>query len=160
MTRSIILAALILFAFNITLMAHAIRFEVDKKSPAVIVQAGFSGTSPLVDAKVEIFAPGSDKAYQTGRADQAGRFAFVPDEIGNWKVTFDDEMGHFDQINVGISEAFFNRKEIAPVIEDTQNQRTHDSLPVIYQIIFGLALIFGLTGLLYGMKARQSLKKQ
>ncbi len=44
----------------------------------------------------------------------------------------------------------------ASAMEDSA-QRTHD-IPLMYRVIFGLALIFGITGFMYGMKARNSKK--
>lgn len=156
MTRTILPCALVMFIFCMDTMAHAIRFTVNQEPPAVIVQAAFSRTAPLADASVEIFAPGSEVPYQKGSTDKQGYFSFLPNETGTWKVSVDDGMGHYDMIAISISSEFFTREEII-IAGDTEIQQiTHDAIPVAYKIIFGLALIFGLTGIMYGIKAKKT----
>lgn len=167
MIRTLILLVIVSLAFTHTAMAHAIRFDVEKHPPVVMVHASFSPTSPIADANVEVYAPDSETPFQTGRTDPAGFFAFVPDQDGDWTVVVDDERGHRDRTVVSISEPFFGEgpgegpdeeeAEPAPIAPQTPQQATNE-IPVIYRIIFGLALIFGLTGIFYGMKARQSHK--
>jgi len=171
MIKSIFLCSVLLLVFSVNTMAHTIRFEVEKHSPTVTVHAYFSRTSPLVDASVEVFSPGNEEAFQKGRTDKHGFFAFRPDENGNWKVTVDDGMGHFDKITVNVSDKFFIDEELIKdeepakaeetkvVNEDKPEQVKQAEIPLIYRIIFGLSLIFGITGIMYGIKAKQSLKK-
>lgn len=187
-------------------MAHSIRLDVEEHPPAVKVHSYFSRTSPLVDAKVEVFKPGSDAIYQRGRTDEAGYFAFIPAEAGDWVVTVDDERGHIGRTVVSITEAFFRDEQPEELPgqptaqsqygqgngppdhqtdetqaeqrdgrqvehrEDPQHEQreapaapateppaqTTRDIPLIYRVIFGLALIFGITGFLYGMKGRNS----
>ncbi len=171
MTKSIFLCSVLLLVFSVNTMAHAIRFEVEKHYPAVTLHAYFTKTAPLVNASVEIFAPGDEKTYQKGSTDKHGFFTFRPDESGSWEVTVDDEMGHFDRITVNVSDKFFKDDELiieeekiageetTKVTEDKPEEVKQSEIPMTYRIIFGLSLIFGLTGIIYGIKAKQSLKK-
>ncbi len=153
MKKTTFTCALLILIFNVDTMAHSIRFGVNQEPPAVIVQAAFSKTAPLVDASVEIFSPGNESPYQKGSTDKQGYFSFLPNEAGTWKVSVDDGMGHYDMITISISGEFFTQEEIIIASDPEPQQMTHDAIPVIYKILFGLALIFGLTGIMYGIKA-------
>ncbi len=163
MIRTLILLVLASLAFSNAAMAHAIRFDVDKHPPAVKVHAYFSATSPLVDARVQVYAPEGETPYQSGRTDLAGHFAFIPHETGQWILEVDDERGHRDRTVINITGGFFEDEPLeeqvegVPVAPETPPQTTNE-IPLVYRIIFGLALIFGLTGIFYGMRARQSQK--
>jgi nickel transport protein len=158
MARVIFSFALLMLMFGVNALAHSIRFTVSQEPPSVIVQAAFSRTSPLVNAKVEIFEPGNEKLYQTGRTDKQGRFAFLPDKNGLWKVSVDDGMGHYDLITINVSEAFFKQEEIVTASGPEQPESIYAEVPLVHKVIFGLALIFGLTGIIYGIKARKLAK--
>ncbi len=170
MTRTVSLFLFMVFALNTTVTAHAIRFEVDGHYPAARVHVFFSKAAPLVNARVEVFAPGSDKVYQTGRTDQAGYFAFVPSESGDWTVRVDDERGHRGSTLVSIAddhlsgdaadEAADEEAATIPAVDDVSETVTYDRIPTVYKIIFGLALIFGLTGIFYGVQSRKTLKNK
>ena len=46
-------------------------------------------------AQVTVRGPLDDEVeFQNGRTDRNGRFAFVPDEAGQWKVVVEDGLGH------------------------------------------------------------------
>ncbi len=172
MIKSIFLCSVMLLVFSANTMAHAIRFEVEKHYPAVTVHAYFTKTSPLVDAYVEVFSPGNEEAFQKGHTDKHGFFTFRPDENGNWKVSVDDGMGHFDRVTVEVSDKFFMNEESIKAEEPAKAEETkivsddkpeevkQAEIPLIYRIIFGLSLIFGLTGIIYGIKAKQLLKNK
>ena len=59
-----------------------------------VVEAKYAGGEVMSFAKVTVSAPNSDKPFQTGRTDRNGKFAFVPDVPGTWRLVADDEMGH------------------------------------------------------------------
>lgn len=166
--RAIILSMFLLVSLSIESAAHGISFETSKEPPVIIVKASFSSTAPLVDARVDVYAPGDDQPYQSGQTDMAGNFAFVPDRSGEWIMRVDDERGHADRATIEISDTFFTGDQ--PVSKDTTAEELKDQMveienievdndfPVFYSIITGLALIFGLTGIIYGIKAKQAMK--
>lgn len=167
-SRSVILGIVAFFSFNIISLAHGIDFETAEEPPVITVKASFSRTAPLVDAVVKIFAPGKDNPFQTGRTDKAGYFAFMPDVAGEWTVTVDDERGHRDREKVLVPDSFFNGEKVLDetfadeakeLLFEIEEADTEKSFPVFYSIITGIALIFGLTGIVYGIKARQALLK-
>lgn len=73
--------------------AHGVAHEV--LETATGVQATYADGTPMEYCDVAVFSPASgDVEFQTGTTDRHGRFAFVPDTFGAWKVTVDDGMGH------------------------------------------------------------------
>ena len=165
--KLIILGMIVFFSFNPESLAHGINFETSQEPPVVTVKAFFSRTAPLVNAVVDIYAPDDDQPYQRGRTDKAGYFAFMPDRTGEWTMRVDDERGHVDRVAISVSGIFFNEEQVAS--DETFTEETKDPLteiegtdtekdfPVFYSVITGIALIFGLTGTIYGIKARQAL---
>lgn len=165
MVRSLVLLVIVFVTFSTAAMAHGVLIDVEKHPPAVKVHAYFSATSPIVDARVQVYAPESETPYQSGRTDRAGHFAFIPHETGQWIVEVDDERGHRGSSVINITRDFFEDEpleeqvEAVPVAPETPPQ-TANEIPMLYRVIFGLALIFGLTGIFYGMKARQPQKRK
>ncbi len=151
--RYIILYLVLFLCSSATVMAHAINFETSVRPPVVVVNAYFTATSPVGEALVEIFAPGNEQPYQTGRTDKSGNFAFLPDRSGEWSLKIDDERGHIDMVVVAVQDSFFD----AASLVDTSKVSPEKGLSNLYRVLIGLALIFGLTGVIYGLKAKQAL---
>jgi nickel transport protein len=178
MKKSLIISTLFVLFYSTLAMAHSIRVDMTLKSPAVTIYAGFSKTKPIANAKVEIYAPEAETHYQTGKTDINGNFAFLPNTFGEWKIKIDDEMGHVRNTSISIPKEFFHSDDaehetdinsISKVVQieteeeiETHHHHSHTAIteiPLLYKAIFGLALIFGITGILYGYKANQKLKK-
>jgi nickel transport protein len=52
---------------------------------------------------VLVYAPGGgDTEFQNGRTDARGRFAFLPDRPGVWRVKVDAGMGHGFDIEIEV----------------------------------------------------------
>ena len=154
--RYIIMYIALFLCCSAGVMAHAINFETSVKPPVVVVNAYFTATSPVSEALVEIYAPGSEQTYQTGRTDKSGNFAFLPDRTGDWSLKIDDERGHIDIVVVAVQDSFFD----AASAVDNDKVSPKKSLSNLYRALIGLALIFGLTGIIYALKAKQALKNK
>jgi len=153
-----------------TARAHGVHIELLIHPPSVTAKAYFSKNSPMAQSGISIFAPGSDKPFQTGNTDSNGNFVFLPDQAGTWKVVADDGMGHKGTSQVEITESFFTGDEQMTVTdthqheheqqsdmhEDHHHEHNHAEIPMAYKIIFGISLIFGITGFFYGLKRRKS----
>jgi nickel transport protein len=127
------------------LAAHDLETSISLAAPAVIVRASYGGSDPAPFAKVQVFAPAAPAhEFQTGMTDRRGYFSFVPEGGGNWRVVVDDEEGHRREVNVAVPE---------PFASDTQAPQAGASR--LERALLGLALIFGVTGFLYGFKARR-----
>jgi nickel transport protein len=160
MFKQVFLFLIFLCASNAAVMAHAIHFETSNRPPVITVKSYFSKTSPVSNAIVEIFAPGEQQPYQTGRTDKAGNFAFLPVASGEWLVTVDDQAGHRGRVVVDVSDDFFIQEEQAVILPagEMHHDQIHEhdhGFSVLYRIIFGLSLIFGITGIIYGIRAKK-----
>jgi hypothetical protein len=167
MMRPILLCLIILYSFSTEILAHGINFETTKQPPVVTVKAFFSRTAPVANAVVVINAPGDGQPYQSGRTDKSGNFAFIPNALGEWTVSVDDERGHIGKVVIPVSAVFFDGEpaeteetEIEQVQEPVIESEVDQDISVYYRIALGLALIFGLTGIIYGVKAKQALRNK
>jgi len=161
MPKYFLLCIILIFMINSDSSAHDVTVEITKSYPSVIVRASYFQAEPLSYAEVMIFSPENDVVeYQYGRTDKSGYFAFVPKSKGDWKITVDDEMGHFIESVVTITADFFTGEGATVIVAHTKHGSTIRDLRPLYKIIFGLALIFGITGIFYGFKARQMLQSK
>ncbi len=157
----------LLFFSTANIMAHGVHVDVSLQYPVVITKSYYSANQPLKWADIKIYSPdNAEEPYQTGKTGQAGYFAFIPNRAGDWKVIIDDLQGHRKETIITIEEGFFNEEEQEVIIvADTTLQHTHShakeepGISGFYSIILGLAIIFGITGIFYGLKARQQSKK-
>lgn len=161
MFKYFLICIILIFMINSESSAHDVTVEITKSYPSVIVRASYFQAEPLSYAEVMIFSPENDVVeYQYGRTDKSGYFAFVPNSKGNWKITVDDEMGHAKEMIVTLSDDYFTGEDGAAIVAHTNDRSTVQDLHPLYKIVFGLALIFGITGIFYGFKAGQRLQSK
>lgn len=90
-----ILAVLSIFMFHVETRAHGLEYTVSETSGKPTVDFHYSDGSPVSYTEVKIWSPDNDSIeFQNGRTDKNGRFSFVPDQDGLWRITTNDEMGH------------------------------------------------------------------
>lgn len=115
--------------------AHDLAVVPRVAGEAVVVTAQFGGTEPAAFCQVAVFSPAKgDAEYQTGRTDARGRFAFLPDVSGQWRVIVDDEMGHRQEASIAWTAGG------APVNEAAAQ-------PAWQKALTGGSLLLGLTGI-------------
>ena len=73
--------------------AHAVLHEL-VDGEAVIVRFSFPGPEQPVFEPYEVFAPGSETPFQTGRVNARGEVSFRPDRPGAWRVRLFTADGH------------------------------------------------------------------
>ena len=75
--------------------AHALRAAEIPQGQAVVMQFAYSTGEVPAYANVEVYCPAdTGMEFQNGRTDAQGRFAFVPNAPGQWRVIMADNMGH------------------------------------------------------------------
>lgn len=75
-------------------VAHGIKCSMVPGEAAILTATTVTG-DPIPFADVQIFAPDNDSVeFANGRTDRAGRFAFVPNRSGSWKVRLEMESDH------------------------------------------------------------------
>lgn len=134
-------AALMLIAGAV--LAHDLQVTWQPSGQAIIVRSAYAGTESCVFASVQIFSPSNSKTeFQNARTDANGMFSFIPHQPGQWRIIIDDEIGH----------------RVEKTIEWTggPSATPGGAQPTWQKMITGVALIIGLTGFLYGWKARRT----
>ena len=144
---------------------HATTYRMLDNDSAVVVQFGFVDGSPMRTADVTVFAPSdSEHAYQSGRTDLNGRFAFYPSAPGEWRVRANDGIGHLQVVAVTIAadaqtEAHMgeaqhhDHESLGHHHHDHHHDDDHDDL---VRLIFGLSIILNifLGGYVYRLKRK------
>ncbi len=76
--------------------AHGIESMIENSAEKTItVNFHYSDGSPASYTKVKVYAPIDDTVeFQNGRTDKNGRFSFVPDATGLWRISQSDGLGH------------------------------------------------------------------
>ncbi|WP_289245733.1 hypothetical protein [Edwardsiella ictaluri] len=75
--------------------AHSVLVRDLSSDQAQVVQFGYSTGDAAPFAQIKLYAPdNASTEYQNGRTDRLGRFAFVPNQSGEWRLEMRDGMGH------------------------------------------------------------------
>jgi nickel transport protein len=148
MNKTILLSGLLFFASMTLMMAHGVITEVNIQSPSIIVKSSYSESEPLKGALVKVFGHGNEESpYQTGKTDDSGFFAFVPDITGEWIFIVDDQQGHMKKVIITVHDSFFTSHD--------DQVSSGEEFPMLTKVLIGLTWIFGLTSLFYGIRTYQ-----
>jgi len=124
------------------LTAHGVEHVTVKDG--IGIQAFYDDGSPLAYVDVTIFSPAdAETEFQSGITDKNGVFMFKPDRDGIWTIVFDDGLGH------GLKEEIDIREGQA--VEQTPS----GVIPRWQKVLVGVSLIFGITGILYGVTIKR-----
>jgi nickel transport protein len=136
--------------------AHGTAHRVLRDAGAITVESFYSDKEPMRYADVLLYGPSDQEIeYQNGRTDQNGRFAFVPDREGTWRINVSDGMGHLMKTDIEVqkphaSEAAAGKSR---VVEDFQLS----GLTTPLKAALGVSLIANLALLIH---LRQMKKQQ
>lgn len=108
--RSSAVALLLLTAAPVA-MPHGAGYEHEPDAPAEVLRFRYAAGGTMDGAQVRVSRPDDGGLFQVGRTDPAGRFAFVPDQPGEWTVTADDGQGH--QLQARITVGALTQQEAA-----------------------------------------------
>ena len=113
--------------------AHGVGFR-HAEVKAIPLEFFYSTGEKMSYREARVFSPRDEKfAVQTGRTDEEGRFAFMPDVSGDWKVIVRDEEGH-------------QCTAVVPVTLDVQEQpATVEAQPeMLIRALLGVSLLFNI----------------
>ena len=122
--------------------AHGTDYRIISKK-AVVMEFFYSDKKPMQYAEVLILSPKNDTIeYQNGRTDQNGRFAFLPEMPGEWRVKVNDGVGHAVSATVAVNpeNAGSSTENLAGDVPQKQSGML-DSVPKIVKLIFGVSLL-------------------
>ena len=120
--------------------AHGVGYR-QSELRAIPLEFFYSTGEKMSYREARVFSPKDEKfAVQSGRTDEEGRFAFVPDCSGDWRVIVRDEEGHQCTADLTITQDFLDGR--------TQSQTQDSSLPqgtdLIIRALLGVSVIFNL----------------
>ena len=93
--------------------------------------------------EARVFSPNDEKfAYQSGRTDEKGRFAFVPDVPGKWRVIVRDEEGHQCTAEINITAENLNPKNES--LNQNQASTILNGYEIFMRSLLGVSLIFNI----------------
>lgn len=87
--------------FPAIVQAHALLHEV-LDAEAVVLRFSFPGGEQPWHEPYEVFAPGMDAPFQSGRVNALGEVSFRPDRPGPWRLRVFTEDGHGATIELDI----------------------------------------------------------
>lgn len=138
------LTALLLPAFA---NAHAMLHEV-VDGEAVTLRLSYGGAEQPLFEPYEVFAPGLETPFQSGRVNALGEVSFRPDRPGTWRVRVATEDGHGAVIRLEVDEAGV----AAPV--PGGHGHAHEHWPRVLAALGYLLGVFGLLALWRVRRAR------
>ena len=134
-------AGLILFASD-EISAHGTGYR-HSQFEAVALEFMYSTGEAMSYREAKVFSPNDEKfAYQSGRTDEKGRYSFVPDSPGAWRVIVRDEEGHQCTAEINITAENLSSKNES----QTQNQPSTipNSTEIFIRSLLGVSLIFNI----------------
>lgn len=127
--------------------AHAMLHEV-VDGEAVTLTLSYGGAEQPLFEPYEIFAPGLETPFQSGRVNALGEVSFRPDRPGTWRVRVATEDGHGAVIRLEVDAA----GAVAAVPD--QHGHAHEYWPRVLAAFGYLLGVFGLLTLWRGRRAR------
>jgi nickel transport protein len=110
-----IVAGLILaigpFVVPQTASAHGTGYRQSDKKP-ISLEFSYSTGETMSYLEAKVFSPKDEKfAFQSGRTDEDGRFAFTPNAAGQWRVVVKDEEGHLAEAKIDVAQGFLDASD-------------------------------------------------
>ncbi|MBI4799851.1 MAG: hypothetical protein HY794_14235 [Desulfarculus sp.] len=137
-------AALVwLFLTASPVTAHGVEMT-SGTGQACWVRAEYAGGEPMAFAKMKIINP-QGQTHQVGHADGQGRFAWLPDQSGNWGAVAEDGMGHRGEITLEAGPD--------PATPPAPEGLGLGAVPLWARALWGICLILGVAGALFYWKA-------
>ena len=134
--------------------AHGTGHRVIRDAGAVAVESFYSDREPMSYAEVKLYGPSDDSIeYQNGRTDKNGRFAFLPDQEGTWRMEVGDGMGHLMRADIDVKKP---EKEETPSGETpVAVDAAPPGIPMPWKAALGLSLIANLSLIAYVWQKRR-----
>jgi nickel transport protein len=101
---AVAILVLLVLALPASAQAHAMLHEVGE-GEAVIVRLAFPGGDRPWFEPYEVFAPGGETPFQSGRVNAVGELSFRPDRAGLWRVRVFTTDGHGAALEIEVDEA-------------------------------------------------------
>ena len=109
---------------------------------AIALEFAYSTGEAMSYREAKVFSPSDEKfAAQSGRTDEFGRFAFVPNVKGEWRVIVRDEEGHQCEAKIDVTDEFLAGSEKVKSSESTESIH---GMELALRAILGVSIIFNI----------------
>ena len=133
----VVLGAALLLTVSSAAHGHALLHEVVDGETAIVRLSFPGGDQPRFEP-YEVFAPGSDTPFQSGRVNSIGEVSFRPDRAGAWRLRVFTEDGHGSVIELNI--------DAEGVVAAAQGRQVH-SHGYWSRVLAGVGYLLGIFGL-------------
>ncbi len=139
-------------ALGLTLLAPSLvwghgAFGALEGRGGLIIASSYDDGTGMSFARVTIQSP-AGKTFQTGFTDKTGRFAFVPDQTGEWTFVTEDGMGHRVEVKIPVTPEILRGGQLPEGQQKTPVSK-------IDKALVGISLIFGCLGIFFFWKGRR-----
>ena len=136
--------------------AHALYAAHTWQGAVALVQFAYAGGEQPTYAKVEVYSPADSKVeFQNGRTDAQGRFAFMPDAPGQWRIIMADNMGHRVEHAVDVSADPTAQQADVKNAGDAAASPGVGGFSIPLRILLGLSLLANMALIAAALRRRQ-----
>jgi nickel transport protein len=130
-------------------LAHGTDYRLINKDKVIAAEFFYSDKTPMRYAQILVFSPENQKVeYQNGRTDQNGRFAFLPEIPGQWRMKVTDGMGHAVNATVTVNFTALKSKNGNTPLNSQHPEVSKGKMPFFSKASMAIKLILGLSILL------------
>lgn len=136
--------ALGVFSLATAAFAHGTGVRTSPDRP-LAMEFYYSTDEPMAYAEAKVYSPADAKfAYQEGMTDDNGRFAFVPNVDGEWRVVVLQE-GHRAEAKVNVVMAELNSNDgSAPAGPAVTGSSMPQGMELAKNALLGVSLLFNI----------------
>ena len=128
---------------------HGTDYRLISNDAVVAAEFFYSDNTPMQYSEILIYSPDNKKVeYQNGRTDQNGRFAFLAEIPGDWRINVNDGMGHAVQATVTVKPAKSESETAVKMPGNRKNEVSKKNPPLFGDTPMALKIVSGLSILL------------
>ena len=120
---------------------------------SIALEFSYSTGEAMSYREARVYSPNDTKyAYQSGRTDEYGRFSFIPNVKGEWRVIVRDEEGHQCEAKLDITDEFISGSENLIVHSDSDYDSGND---IFIRAVLGVSIIMNIALIIRRKHAHQ-----
>ncbi len=137
-------------------LAHGVGYR-QSKLPSVPLEFFYSTGESMSYIETKVFSPADEKfAYQSGRTDDAGRFAFVPNVPGQWRAVVKDEEGHQCIAKIDVTQQFIDGASQKGELDVKGQAAVPQGIELFKRCLLGVSLIFNVAAFVLLTRRRKA----
>ena len=134
-------------------LAHGVGYRESDRKP-LSLEFSYSTGETMCYLETQVFSPRDARfAYQTGRTDANGRFAFTPDAAGTWRVIVKDSEGHMAEANIDVTPEFLQGQTTGKLV--TPKESEPHGMDLVIRSTLGVSLLLNVAVLVLFFRRRK-----